>query len=130
MLTDIKKACWKEDTYYNLAFDDGSGNGFGFPCDPEGRVPDDLNDQAKKNLEWCLRNPDRFARYNEVVEYTQIWREPRQGTCGCGEVVSLVNEYMGACQCPKCGQWYNLSGQELLPPEEWGWDGTPMEEDW
>lgn len=26
---------------------------------------------------------------------------------------------MGACQCPKCGKWYNIFGQALLDPEFW-----------
>lgn len=51
------------------------------------------------------------------------------GECKCGAEVPLMDQYMGACECPGCGQWYNLSGQELLPPEEWGYDGTPLEGD-
>lgn len=31
----------------------------------------------------------------------------------------LVNQYQGACPCPKCGQWYNLFGQELINPQYW-----------
>jgi hypothetical protein len=26
---------------------------------------------------------------------------------------------MGANECPHCGQWYNVFGQELLPPDQW-----------
>jgi hypothetical protein len=31
----------------------------------------------------------------------------------------LEDQYYAACQCPKCGQWYNIYGQHLRPPEEW-----------
>lgn len=49
-------------------------------------------------------------------------REPRYGKCEeCGARVDLDGyDYMGAVQCPKCGQWYNLNGEELLPPDQWG----------
>ena len=32
---------------------------------------------------------------------------------------------MGAFECA-CGQWYNMFGQELNPPEDWE---EPLEED-
>ena len=41
------------------------------------------------------------------------------GRCKCGEKVVLMGLYMGACDCPSCGQWYNVSGQELKDPSEW-----------
>lgn len=27
--------------------------------------------------------------------------------------------HLGACEWPTCGQWYNLFGQKLLPPDRW-----------
>lgn len=47
------------------------------------------------------------------------YKPPAYGTCHCGGTVELTDEYMGACECPNCGQWYNLFGQELLPPDMW-----------
>jgi hypothetical protein len=42
------------------------------------------------------------------------------GKCHCGQQFELVRDYYyGAIDCPKCGQWYNMAGQELLPPDEW-----------
>lgn len=129
MLTNVTESTWEESTWHELVFDDGHNNGFGFPCDENGTVPDDLNDAAKDNLAWCRLNPKKFVRFSKVVKHKQRYRKPAQGRCKCGEIVILQNEYMGACQCQKCGQWYNLFGQELLDPDKWGWDGTPMEED-
>ena len=46
--------------------------------------------------------------------------EPAIMRCeNCGTEFDLTDEYYGACQCPECGQWYNLFGQTLLPPDEW-----------
>ena len=131
MLTDIKEARWEETVECEVVFDDGHFNGFGFPCDEDGKILDDLpNPQAYKNYQYCLEHPEKFVRFNKVIRKRWRYKEPGKGKCKCGNTVVLVNEYMGACQCDRCGQWYNLSGQELLDPEYWGWDGTPMEEYW
>ena len=106
-------------TEYNLVFDDGHHNGLCFPCDENGNIPDDLSPAALDNYNWALQNPDRFVRFNKVVKDSWTVREPAHGTCHCGNEVYLHDEYYGACQCDECGQWYNLSGQELLPPEDW-----------
>lgn len=104
---------------YNLVFDDGYGNGFSFPCDCTGRVFKDLPDAAKENCKWCLAHPEKFERFDEIVEYKYTVKDDAHGTCHCGNEVYLHDMYYGACQCDQCGQWYNLSGQELRPPEDW-----------
>lgn len=123
MLKDIIRGKWKEEVGYQLVFDDGRGNGFAFNCDADGNANlSKMSDGAFENLKFCMEHPEKFKRFGKVIEWKQGWREPDRGTCHCGQAVELVNEYMGSCQCPKCGQWYNLFGQELLPPEEWGTD--------
>ncbi len=104
---------------YELVFDDGCNNGFGFPCDESGHLPCDLNATALKNYKWCMEHPERFSRWNRVVCHKRRYRENASGVCECGERIELRNEFAGACECPKCGQWYNLFGQKLLPPEQW-----------
>ena len=104
---------------HSLIFDDGYRNGFSFPCDENGKVYDDLNPCALKNYAWCLENPSKFVRFNKVITETYTVRDHAYGTCHCGNRVDLYDMYYGACQCDECGQWYNLSGQELLPPEDW-----------
>lgn len=103
---------------FELVFDDGHNCGFGFPCDESGNLMN-LNDDAKKNLEWCKAHPEKFVRVNEVVTIRQTYTEPAHGTCICGATVILENQYYGACQCPECGRWYNLFGQSLLSPDQW-----------
>ena len=119
MLTNIIRGEYVTEVCYELAFDDGHGNGYGFPCDANGVVNEGLHPEALPNLEYCRKHPEQFKRANEVIEIRRQYKEEDYGTCKCGEVVYLYNQYHGACQCPKCGQWYNLFGQELLPPESW-----------
>lgn len=104
---------------YNLVFDDGYNNGFAFSCDAAGIISKSLAPEARENCIWCLKHPEMFERFDEVIEYRYKIKDPAHGTCHCGNEVYLRDEYYGACMCDKCGQWYNLSGQELLPPEEW-----------
>ena len=126
MLKNIIHGEIETQTEYNLVYDDGHGNGFGFPCNASGSVIN-LRPEAVANLAWCTEHPEKFARAGVVVERHWSWRNPDKDTCFCGETVTLENQYHGACQCPKCGQWYNLFGEELLPPDQWGMD--PSDDD-
>ena len=106
-------------TEYEIAFDDGHNNGYGFPCDEHGHLLDGLADAAIANYKWCLDHPESFTRFNEIIERKCRTYDNAHGTCDCGNEVELFNEYCGARQCEKCGQWYNLFGQKLLPPTMW-----------
>ena len=117
MIANYIPAKWKEDIYFDLVFDDGYHNGFCFPCNEEGKPM--LNPASKVNYEFCLAHPEKFVRFNKVIKEKNRHKENARGTCGCGEVIVLHDEYMGACSCPNCGQWYNLFGQTLNPPEMW-----------
>lgn len=119
MLRNVTQAEWKTNYWFELVFDDGRNNGFGFPCDASGNILPGLPEAALTNLAYAKAHPEKFERYNEVVRYKNDYREPGRGTCSCGNTVVLENQYLGACQCSKCGKWYNLYGQELLPPECW-----------
>jgi len=111
----------KTEVSYEVRFFVDKNGGYGFPCDEYGNIlKDEMTKQAIENYEWCLSREEEFPYlFNDVVKKTHTYREPAHGTCKCGEEVYMVNDYMGAVQCPKCGQWYNLFGQELLPPEQW-----------
>lgn len=121
MLKNYVPSKWYTITEYQLVFDDRRHNGFGFPCDANGKLlqSEEENPESYKNLRWCLEHPNKFERFNEAVKYTRNVKDDAHGTCHCGNEVYLYNQYHGACQCPECGQWYNLFGEELLPPEEW-----------
>ncbi len=119
MISNYTPAEYKIVVEYDLVFDDGHDNGFAFDCDENGVLSEHLQPEAKANYEWCLKHPERFERFNKVVARKWRIREDAHGICHCGNIVYLRDEYYGACQCTECGQWYNLSGQELLPPEDW-----------
>ena len=106
-----------------LAFDDGEGNGYAFPCDMAGNLNlSDMSKTALENYASCMASPDKFVRFNEVVACRSTYQEPGHGTCRCGAEIQLWDQYYGACSCENCGRWYNLFGQSLLPPEQWELD--------
>lgn len=96
---------------------------YSFDCDKEGNVDvNSLPKEAKKNYLMCINSPNRFTKH--LAHYTRKWREPARAICKCGREILLENEYKGACSCPHCERWYNMFGQEILPPELWD------EDDW
>lgn len=106
---------------FSLEFDyvDGVG-GFSFPCDHNGVINKNINPCALNNYEECMKNPQRFTKASPYIRKNKwSYTEPAVAQCVCGEVFQLVDEYMGACQCPKCEQWYNLFGQSLVDPTYW-----------
>ena len=118
MLKNIKKGerIFIED--YAIEFTDEDGNGFTFSCDANGNLLP-LTPQAEQNYKYCIQNPQKFYNNEIFVDYSRYYKEPDYGECICGEIVYLENEYMGACQCPNCGRWYNLFGQSLIDPKYW-----------
>lgn len=93
-------------------------SGVSFPCDEDGNI--DLNTlkeadiQAYKN---AMSHPENYPyAWNEVET---VDREPASGICRCGKHILLIDQYLGACSCPDCGQWYNIFGLELKPVERW-----------
>lgn len=102
-----------------IEFTNAEGSGFSFDCDENGN-PVFGCDAARENYEDAMAHPELYPRrFNEPVTRRWSYIEPATGRCHCGETVQLVNQYYGACQCDRCGQWYNLYGDEILPPDEW-----------
>ena len=62
-----------------------------------------------------------LEKYGEGEAVTLEWDyvEPALAKCSCGTELLLECQYAGACQCPDCGQWYNVYGQALVDPEYW-----------
>lgn len=119
MLTIIKERERKSETYYTYDFDIDRSGGFTFPCDENGVVDESkLNEYALDNYKKCMAHPEKFE-WKGVKKHEYSYTEPAIGKCHCGEEFELISQYMGACECPNCGQWYNIFGQELLPPDQW-----------
>ncbi|MGE4353520.1 MAG: hypothetical protein AB7D36_05500 [Oscillospiraceae bacterium] len=106
--------------WYEREFTDKPHCGMGFPCDENGNVDvTSLNDAAAANYQDCINGKYPHFIDRGAVKITQHYTAPAVGKCShCGREVELVDEYCGACQC-ECGQWYNMMGQELRPPEQW-----------
>lgn len=119
MIENYQPSHIEEYVDYDVVFDDGCGNGYWFPCDEHGVLLPDVDDCAKANYAYCMSHQDEFVRANQVITHRRRVRVPSTGTCKCGDNIELKDQYYGACMCTSCGQWYNLFGQELLPPDEW-----------
>ena len=121
MMKDYKPSWDEEIVEYELQFFVDRSGGFAFPCDENGYVDrSKLCDAAIKNLDDALAHPERFPYgWNKVHKNTRVYRNPPSGICTCGERIELYNEYLGACECSNCGQWWNLFGQKLSRPETW-----------
>ena len=102
---------------YYFEFTDEHGNGYSFPCDAYGELSEKLSKEAEENYIWCQNHRDQFDTVG-IRKHKYYYTEPAIGRCSCGYRLQLINEYQGACECV-CGQWYNLFGQELIPPEYW-----------
>lgn len=109
---------------YALVYEDKQGNGYSFHCDKHGAIlwgKISSPTAAKKNLAYCKEHQEKWnGRNGEVV--TLISRE-RYGICPrCGRRVYFGGSgwaaYIGTAEC-ECGQWYNVFGQALKPPEDW-----------
>ena len=109
---------------YARSFDyaDEPGSGFSFPCDERGRLGKDgkpLNRTAKANYEACLRGAVDGHKVVDkgVVRREHSYVEPAIIACvDCGKPVTL-NRDTERC---RCGRYYNLSGQALSGPSNWG----------
>lgn len=108
------------EVYYVREFSYAPHCGFGFPCDENGAVRlASLNICARKNFIDCLEGKHKDLTDMGAVKYERIIKKPAIGKCKCGTHVELINQYMGAFQCPECGRWYNVFGQALNPPTSW-----------
>lgn len=118
-MIEIIKESWVEhntDYYREFTLKTDHGCGFSFPCDENG-VLCCVNPAAYDNYDRVVKD-DRYID-NGIVARNWRFRHPAVGRCRCGQECDLVDQYMGAFECPKCGQWYNVCGQELLNPSEW-----------
>lgn len=121
MIKDYKPSEIEEITEYRLVFYFECGGGLSFPCDENGKVNmDELEPPAQRNYKNAMAHPEKYpVAWNEVEKHKRTYRKPASGICRCGERIELYNQYLGACECPNCGQWWNLFGQELNPVETW-----------
>ena len=124
MLKIIRERNTHTEVAYRIEFTDEDGSGFSFPTDLSGKIIYDEDPEIaqaqRDNYDYAMSDKERFIRqYNEFVTRRYTVTDNAVGRCRCGEEVELYDQYQGACPCPKCGQWYNIYGQELIDPEYW-----------
>ena len=96
--------------YHDYRWNHDENSGFSFECDKDGNIDEaSKNEGAMYNLERC-RNGEYNVKYNGIKTREHSYMEPAVGICRCGEKVSLHYDDIA---CGKCGQRFNLFGQEL-----------------
>ena len=102
-----------------IEFYDENGNiCMGFDADNNGNPVFD-NPYAEKNYNRSMEKvkDGLWSMYKDTC--TRTFSTNAIGKCKCGTEIELYDEYMGACECPECGRWYNIFGQELNNPCTW-----------
>lgn len=118
MLKKITERQHRKCVEHEVQFLYDGNSGFGFPCDERGNLLP-MGPEAQANYDYCMAHPEEFETWNDQVARIYYVTDNATGTCVCGATVELWDQYLGACKCPGCDRWYNLFGQELLPPEYW-----------
>ncbi|MDR0818763.1 MAG: hypothetical protein LBN43_04235 [Oscillospiraceae bacterium] len=125
-MTIIKEAGYETLTWreHEFTWEDDSTAGYAFEVDESGEILNGTKNPAYENFQLCVSGQMTSQNGAKLIDNGIVIRESRVrnnavGVCRCGEHVELHDQYMGACECPKCGQWYNLIGDELVPPEYW-----------
>ena len=137
MLKIISERYKESHTTYRLQFDligERKGNGYSFPLLSKDAsiIPLKESETETNKYEPCseeeciwwknyLSVKDDREHFKEpyVDKKTWYWTEPAHAICNCSTEIILEDEFLGTCQCPVCGQWYNMFGQEVLDPEEY-----------
>ena len=102
--------------YYERDYYRGSELCHSFPCDVKGNMM--FNKMTPQGIESFKRISSNDEYVFQVGKYKHSWMEPAIGICdNCKREVRLVSDDHGACKC-KCGAWYSLSGQALVPPNQ------------
>ena len=116
MLKAYTPATYRTVIEYELAFDDGLNNGFGFPCDRDGKLleSEDQNPEAHENLKFCLAHPEKFDRFNEVVEYRRRIREDARGICSWEKIWSCGTNTTGPASARTADDGTTCSGRSFF----------------
>ena len=119
-MSEIIKDAWvEENIYYTLDFNlkEDPGAGYTFPCNEKGIV-EKMNPAAEESYEYVKANLNKYFS-PKLQKHIDHYRHRPTIKCDCGEEFELNDMYYGSCDCPKCGQWYNLFGQKTLSPDEY-----------
>jgi len=91
--------------------------GFSFPCDENGKLPDDLNPAALENYKSCIDGTYDVINLG-IRRNVHRWTQPAIGICErCGEEVYL-DSFTNTCE--RCGADYDINGNMLAQRSQWG----------
>lgn len=124
MIEIIREAGFETAVEYSVDFYNEEGRVcLSFPSNEAGEAI--ITPENKDNYEFGVKKCTEGTFYRRIIRHSWRYRANAIAKCHCGAEIELYNEYLGACECPECGRWYNLFGQELNNPEEWesgeGW---------
>lgn len=104
---------------YSLVLDpiDDNKPSYAFDCDKNGKVDlESLPPNAQDNYARHIDDPE----YEKIVtKYSSSYIANAVALCECGKEIELYDEYLGASECPYCGQWHNMFGQMVTDPMCW-----------
>lgn len=103
--------------FFHLKGDPDRYCGYSFDCDKEGNL-NPLTKAQQESYDYCIANPDKYDK-PQVMTARHSYMENAKAICLCGKQIELFNEYLGACQCPYCGSWFNMFGQAVNDPDTW-----------
>ena len=89
---------------------------YSYPCNEKGVIDkESLCKEAAETYEIVSADDGYVPVFEKIVHrYT----EPAQAKCRGGNIFTVKDMFYGCCECDACGQWYNLFGQEVIPPDE------------
>ena len=127
MIKNYIPSGYKTIVSYTRGFYFSKDCGIDYMCDKDGELFwNYMSESAIRGYRYSLEHPEDYPyAFNKIMKHERKVRTVATGVCKCGLEIPLTDKYKGACQCPKCGQWYNVLGQELPTPSELGPDGTP-----
>jgi len=108
-----------EDIEYYIFYEwaEELGSGFMFPCNQDGDINfNGMEQVALDNYEKC-ENGEYEVVYQGMQRSVNRYWEPAIGKCSCGKEVVLESN---TNQCESCRSYYNMIGQQLSDPREWG----------
>lgn len=97
--------------YYSFRWIHESSCGYDFNCDEKGNITKPMLPEAQKNLDNCINGKFRVKDMG-VNSYLNSYVTPAVGRCVCSRTVSLSDPLDNEC---KCGRWFNMGGQEVIP---------------
>jgi hypothetical protein len=101
---------------HEFLWHDSTGSGFGFECDENGNLSQDINPAAKANYEKCVNGTFNVIDKG-IVKHTRPYKIDAIGLCECGHEVYLSSF---TNTCGNCFADYNSFGQRLADRSQWG----------